>query len=100
MIDEELAIGAHPVAVANDRGSITRPVAVLTQIENSLYGSRFLVLVAVASFPLIALATLYVATVDVVYLFAHLGTYADPLLGDTARRELRARDRDQHRQGG
>lgn len=58
--------------------------------EGVLWQSRLVVLAAVISSLLAALAMFYVATVDAFYMLAHLGTYASPELDAAARTALRA----------
>lgn len=58
--------------------------------ERLLWNSRLVVLAAVIASIVVAFAMFYVATVDVVYLLAHLSHYADPGLAAQARIEMRA----------
>lgn len=56
--------------------------------EAVLWRSRWVVLAAVIASMAAAIAVFYLATVDVVYLVAHMTHYADPTLGDELRRQL------------
>lgn len=58
--------------------------------EETLWGSRLLVLVAVVFGLLLALGAFYLATVDVFYFLGYLREYADLSLQSAAREELRA----------
>ncbi|HIJ21708.1 MAG: YqhA family protein [Gammaproteobacteria bacterium] len=58
--------------------------------ENFLWSSRLVVLTAVLSSLLAALAMFYMATVDAVYMVSHLLHYADPALEAAARSSLHA----------
>jgi len=57
--------------------------------EGVLWNSRYIVLLAVISSLLAGIAMFYMATVDAVYMLAHLGDYASPALEGRARSELR-----------
>ena len=57
--------------------------------EGALWNSRYIVLLAVVSSLLAGVAMFYMATVDAVYMLAHLGEYASPTLEGPARSELR-----------
>ena len=56
--------------------------------EGALWRSRYVVLLAVVSSMAAGFAIFYMATVDVVYLVAHIVRYADPALADEARKAL------------
>jgi len=56
--------------------------------EGSLWNSRFVVLFAVVASMAAGFAIFFMATVDVVYLVAHIVHYADPGLGIPARKAL------------
>ncbi|HYP68201.1 MAG TPA: YqhA family protein [Thiobacillaceae bacterium] len=56
--------------------------------EAALWRSRWVVLAAVIASMAAAIAVFYLATVDVVYLVAHMTHYAEPTLGDELRRQL------------
>ncbi|MHB9100193.1 MAG: YqhA family protein [Sulfuricella sp.] len=56
--------------------------------EATLWNGRFVVVVAVVASMAAATAIFYMATVDVVYLVGHMLNYADPALGDEARKLL------------
>jgi len=58
--------------------------------EQVLWSSRLVVIAAVIASMVAAFAMFYVATVDVVYLLAHVAHYADPGLTGAARATLRA----------
>ncbi len=58
--------------------------------EKFLWSSRLVVLTAVISSLLAALAMFYMATVDAFYMVAHLAHYADPSLEAAARSALHA----------
>ncbi|MGA7802330.1 MAG: YqhA family protein [Gammaproteobacteria bacterium] len=58
--------------------------------ERLLWNSRLVVLAAVIASVAVSFAMFYVATVDVVYLLAHLGHYADPGLAAQTRVEMHA----------
>jgi uncharacterized membrane protein YqhA len=55
-----------------------------------LWNSRFVVVVAVIASVVTGFALIYLSTVDVVYLVAHLAPYASGSLGEEARAHLRA----------
>jgi uncharacterized membrane protein YqhA len=57
--------------------------------ESALWNSRLVVLAAVVASVAASLAMFYVATVDTVYTVIHLAPYADPSLGDEARKAIR-----------
>lgn len=57
--------------------------------EGALWNSRYIVLLAVVSSLLAGGAMFYMATVDALYMLAHLGEYASPALDGHARSELR-----------
>ncbi|MBK9131560.1 MAG: YqhA family protein [Gammaproteobacteria bacterium] len=57
--------------------------------EGALWNSRYIVLLAVISSLLAGMAMFYMATVDAVYMLAHLAEYASPALEGHARGELR-----------
>ncbi|MCC6301840.1 MAG: YqhA family protein [Gammaproteobacteria bacterium] len=57
--------------------------------EGALWNSRYIVLLAVISSLLAGGAMFYMATVDAIYMLAHLGEYASPALEGHARGELR-----------
>lgn len=57
--------------------------------ESMLWSSRYIVILAVVASLITSIAMFYVATVDVVFLVAHLGEYASPSLDALARAELR-----------
>jgi len=57
--------------------------------EGVLWNSRYIVLLAVVSSLLAGVAMFYMATVDAVYMLAHLAEYASPALEGHARSELR-----------
>jgi uncharacterized membrane protein YqhA len=57
--------------------------------EGALWNSRYIVLLAVISSLLAGVAMFYMATVDAVYMLAHLADYASPALESHARNELR-----------
>lgn len=58
--------------------------------ENMLWSSRLVVITAVLSSLLAALAMFYMATVDAFYMVSHLVHYADPALDPLTRSELHA----------
>jgi len=59
-----------------------------SMFEGSLWNSRFVVLAAVVSSMAAGFAIFYMATVDVVYLVAHISHYADPDMSTLARKGL------------
>ncbi len=61
---------------------------IATLFEGVLWNSRLVVLAAVISSLLAALAMFYMATVDAVYMVAHLAHYADPSLEEATRTAL------------
>jgi uncharacterized membrane protein YqhA len=58
--------------------------------ERLLWDSRLVVLAAVVTSLLAALAMFYIATVDAVYMFSHLLEYASPALDVVERSEMRS----------
>jgi uncharacterized membrane protein YqhA len=56
--------------------------------EGLLWRSRYVVLFAVVASMAAAIGIFYMATVDVVYLVAHIAHYADPSLASEARKAL------------
>lgn len=58
--------------------------------ETVLWNSRFVVVLAVVASVVAGFTMFYVATVDVVFLVKHVLSYADPGLGEGARKALRA----------
>ena len=58
--------------------------------EKFLWGSRLVVLAAVIASLLSSFAMFFMATVDAIYMLAHIGEYASPSLTGEARAELRA----------
>ncbi|MBD3609803.1 MAG: YqhA family protein [Gammaproteobacteria bacterium] len=58
--------------------------------EGVLWQSRFVVLLAVISSLLSALAMFYITTIDAIYMVSHLGEYASPTLDAAARSSLRS----------
>ncbi len=58
--------------------------------ENFLWSSRLVVLTAVFSSLLAALAMFYMATVDAIFMVSHLAHYADPTLDPLTRSEIHA----------
>ena len=58
--------------------------------ENFLWSSRLVVITAVLSSLLAALAMFYMATVDAIYMVSHLVHYADPAMDPGVRSELHA----------
>jgi uncharacterized membrane protein YqhA len=69
-----------------------QPKAGLVQrlFEGALWNSRFVVVLAVVASIAAGFTVFYIATVDVVYLIAHIVPYASPELTDEARKALRA----------
>ena len=61
------------------------------RFESLLWSSRLVVLIAVLGSLVVALAMFYVATMDVLYLLAHLGEYGDLAMAPEARAVLRGR---------
>ena len=59
-------------------------------IEGFLWDSRFVVVFAVITSLVSALAMFYITTVDAVYMVSHLAEYASPALDTAARTELRS----------
>lgn len=57
--------------------------------EDALWGSRYIVLLAVVASLFSAFAMFYMATVDAFYMIAHLGEYASPALDVVSRNSLR-----------
>jgi len=57
--------------------------------ESILWGSRYIVILAVIASMITSAAMFYVATVDAFFLVTHLGEYASPTLDTLARAELR-----------
>lgn len=57
--------------------------------EHVLWNSRLIMLIVVLASIVVALAILYITTVDVLYMFSNLIQYADPALGSEARNEMR-----------
>jgi len=58
--------------------------------ENALWGSRFVVVVAVVASLVTAFAMFYMASVDAFFLVTHLGEYMSPDLVGEARKDFRA----------
>lgn len=59
-------------------------------IEGTLWDSRFIVVLAVITSLVSALAMFYITTVDAFYMVGHLSEYASPALDTAARTELRS----------
>jgi len=62
-----------------------------TIFESALWNSRFVIIAAVVGSLLAGFAIFYMATVDVVYLFAHALHYADSSISEEARKMLHDR---------